>query len=208
MTASARGAKDAVALLRAVARGDAFDGAAASLGLSLGRARELLDWAAGVVEEAGLQPPPEQGPTERHLPLESNERVDVLRIFTDGAARGNPGPAGAGAVLFDEDGNPVDSVGKFLGRTTNNVAEYEGVILGLERALELGARRVEIFCDSELLVHQLSGRYRVRAEHLRAPFERVRGLLRKMESHSLRHVPREKNKDADALANRAIDERL
>jgi ribonuclease HI len=132
----------------------------------------------------------------------------TLRIHTDGAARGNPGPAGAGAVLLDGDGNIVARAGRFLGRATNNVAEYEGVLLGLRHAAELGATDVEILTDSELLVRQIAGRYRVRAPHLKPLFEEVQALLRRFERHAVRHVRREENAEADAMANRAIDERL
>ena len=110
-------------------------------------------------------------------------------------------------MILDESGEVVDSLRRFLGTTTNNVAEYEGVILGLARALDLGAKRVELYCDSELLVRQISGRYKVRAAHLRPLFETVTELLREFDSYSLRHVPREKNAEADALANEAIDDR-
>ena len=86
-----------------------------------------------------------------------------LRVASDGAARGNPGPAGAGAVLFDADGRVLERLGKFLGRQTNNVAEYQGLLLGLRRAQELGAEELEVVADSELVIRQLSGAYQVRA---------------------------------------------
>lgn len=131
-----------------------------------------------------------------------------MRIYSDGAARGNPGPAGAGAVLVDAEGNVLERLGRYLGRRTNNYAEYEGLLLGLERASELGAKEVEVFADSELLVRQLQGRYQVRSPNLRPLWVRARELLQGFERVRLQHIPREKNELADEMSNRAIDERL
>lgn len=130
-----------------------------------------------------------------------------LFIASDGASRGNPGPAGAGAVLRDERGRIVGQVCKYLGRVTNNQAEYAALVLALEAALELGADAVEVTLDSELLVRQINGAYRVRSPQLVEPYERVRALLRRFESAQVSHVRRENNTLADKLANRAIDER-
>jgi len=131
-----------------------------------------------------------------------------LRVFCDGAARGNPGPAGAGAVLYTPDGRLVERLGRYLGRQTNNHAEYQGLILGLERALELGAREVEVYADSELMVRQLLGEYRVRAEGLLPLWRRARELLARFDRARIAHVPRERNAEADEMSNRAIDERM
>jgi ribonuclease HI len=128
-----------------------------------------------------------------------------LLLFCDGASRGNPGPAGAGAALYDEHGAEVAAIYKFLGQATNNEAEYTGAIIGLERAIALGARRVALRADSQLMVRQLLGLYRVKAAHLRPLHERVIGLLSKLEGWEAEHVPREQNGRADALANEAID---
>jgi ribonuclease HI len=129
-------------------------------------------------------------------------------VYSDGAARGNPGPAGAGAVLVDESGDVVAELGRFLGNQTNNVAEYEGLLLGLDRALELGATDLEVLADSQLVIRQLSGIYRVRNEGLRPLFERAKSLLARFRRVELRHIPREMNAAADEMSNRAIDERL
>lgn len=129
-----------------------------------------------------------------------------LSVWTDGAARGNPGPAGAGAALFDEQGRPVAQLARALGNATNNVAEYEALQMGLEEALRLGARQVDIFLDSELVVRQVEGTYRVRHPHLKPRLARIRSLLSRFASYGIRHVPREQNQLADRLANRAIDE--
>jgi ribonuclease HI len=128
-----------------------------------------------------------------------------LFLYCDGASRGNPGAAGAGAVLYDAHGGEVAGVYKFLGHATNNEAEYTGAIIGIEKAIALGARRVAIRADSQLMVRQLTGEYRVKAAHLRPLHQRVMVLLSKLEGWEAEHVPREKNARADALANEAID---
>ncbi len=129
-------------------------------------------------------------------------------VHTDGAARGNPGPAGAGALVTTRDGEVLAEIAEPLGDTTNNVAEYTAAILGLERAAELGADQVELRTDSQLLVHQLSGRYRVKAPHLRPLHARVKQLVATFERVRFVHVPREMNVDADRLANLGVDRGL
>jgi ribonuclease HI len=136
------------------------------------------------------------------------QRPPRTRLFTDGAARGNPGPAGAGAVIVNADGHIVAKVGKFLGDSTNNVAEYMGLILGLKRAKAMGIKELDVLADSELMVKQLSGEYAVKAEHLRPLHLEAEALLKGFTDVSVRHIPREENADADAMSNRAIDERL
>ena len=127
-------------------------------------------------------------------------------LYADGASRGNPGPAGAGVVLCDEAGDVVGESFEHLGECTNNVAEYRALILGLETALERGARRVLFHCDSELLARQLQGRYKVRSENLKGLYAKARRLISGLESFRAEHVYRESNARADALANQAIDE--
>ena len=126
-------------------------------------------------------------------------------INCDGAARGNPGPAGAGAVVVDESGAVLAEVAEGLGETTNNVAEYTAVIRGLEEAKRLGAREVLLRSDSQLLINQLTGRYRVKAPHLQPLHKRVRDLMRAFTRVDLEHVPRERNAAADSLANLGVD---
>lgn len=128
-----------------------------------------------------------------------------VRIETDGAARGNPGQAAGAAVLYDDAGRPLVRVGRYLGRATNNVAEYEGLLAGLEAAAELGATDVEVRADSELMVRQLTGAYRVRNPALQALYLQALERLRRFRSHRLVHVPREQNRAADRTANEAID---
>jgi ribonuclease HI len=130
-----------------------------------------------------------------------------LFLYTDGAARGNPGPAGIGARILDSDGNVISEECHYIGEATNNVAEYRALLMGLERAAELGASSVEVRSDSELVVKQLRGEYRVRSLALRDLFERAKQLATAFQSVDYVHVRRELNRDADRLANRAIDDR-
>lgn len=127
-------------------------------------------------------------------------------LHTDGGARGNPGPAGAGVVITAEDGETlVYEAGYFLGETTNNVAEYTGLIRGLDAAARLGFDAVVVRSDSELMVKQLKGVYRVKAAHLKPLHREAGDRLGALASWRIDHVLRAKNKRADALANRAMD---
>ncbi len=130
-----------------------------------------------------------------------------LTLYTDGAARGNPGPAGAGAYVQDEEGSVVDEARRYLGEATNNVAEYQALLLGLERARALGATSLEVRADSELIVRQMRGEYRVRNSALQELCRKAHALAAAFESVRYVHVPREQNRDADRLANQAIDAR-
>ena len=128
--------------------------------------------------------------------------------MVDGAARGNPGEAGCGAAICDEQGVVVEELSRYLGHATNNVAEYQALLIGLEALLKSGRKRVRVQSDSQLLVRQLNGEYRVKDEKLRRLFQRAINLLRQFESYRIVHVPREQNKIADRLANKAIDDAL
>ncbi len=132
--------------------------------------------------------------------------VDLI-VTCDGASRGNPGPSAIGAALFDGAGREVRALSRRVGNTTNNQAEFLALIAGLEEAQRLGARRIEVRLDSELVARQLSGRYRVRHPALRPLYERARLLLDGFEEASVRQVPRALNSRADALANAALDAR-
>jgi ribonuclease HI len=158
----------------------------------------LLEKMATLVEEVRHPAPPE-------VPIHQVQRV---RVYSDGAARGNPGPSGAGAVLVEPSGQVVDRLGKYLGVQTNNFAEYSGLLLGLKRARDLGVREVEVFADSELMIRQLGGRYQVKSPSLRPLYEEALKLLNDFSRVKLVHVPREMNSAADEMSNRAIDERL
>jgi ribonuclease HI len=129
-----------------------------------------------------------------------------LLIHTDGAARGNPGPAGAGALLQDaETGETVAEIARFLGERTNNFAEWTAVELALREARERGARIVDLRTDSELVARQIAGRYRVRHPDLKPIHARVMALLAELDGYTVGHVPRERNAAADRLSNVAID---
>jgi ribonuclease HI len=131
----------------------------------------------------------------------------TLRLHVDGASRGNPGEAGFGVHVTAEDGSEVAALYGYLGKATNNVAEYQALLHGLRFAISRGAARVEVFSDSELLVRQIEGRYRVKNPGLQPLHREARDLLARFERSRVAHVPRERNREADALANRAVDER-
>ena len=134
------------------------------------------------------------------------EAVERLTIYIDGASRGNPGPSAAGVAVCDGRGRLLESHGKLLGRGTNNRAEYGALLLGLRRAIELGAQAVSIRADSELLVRQMQGSYKVKSATLKPLAAAARTLLEQLEEWDIDHVPREENSAADGLANRALDE--
>lgn len=131
---------------------------------------------------------------------------EKLILNADGGARGNPGPAGCGAVLSLPGGEVVASLHKYLGHATNNVAEYQGLLLGLEAAQEQGASSLEVRLDSELIVRQLNGQYKVKSPHLKPLYEQAKGLLHAFDSVTIVHVRRENNREADKLANQAMDQ--
>jgi ribonuclease HI len=127
------------------------------------------------------------------------------RLFTDGGARGNPGPAAYGFVLETEDGTVLAAEGQAIGVATNNVAEYSALVAGLRKALELHVPEIEVVSDSELLVKQMRGEYRVKNEALRALFVEATTLARGLQSVDYRHVKRAHNELADRLVNEALD---
>ncbi|MBW1992702.1 MAG: ribonuclease HI family protein [Deltaproteobacteria bacterium] len=127
------------------------------------------------------------------------------RLFCDGASRGNPGPAGAGALLQDPAGHLQAQASRYLGQTTNNVAEYQALLLGLELARKRGVRRLQIFLDSQLVTEQLNGRYQVKSARLRPLWQQARQELQKFDFFAVKHIERTLNTAADRLANEAID---
>lgn len=151
------------------------------------------------------------GAEQGRLPLGDEARAsgrDLVVVYCDGGARGNPGPAAIGAVVLDPSTRPPTElavVSERIGIATNNVAEYRALVAGLEAAAPFRARRVAVRADSELLVRQLEGRYRVRNERLRPLFDRARALLARYDEVDVAHVPRERNTVADALVNAALD---
>jgi ribonuclease HI len=127
------------------------------------------------------------------------------RLFTDGGARGNPGPAAYGFVLESEDGTVLAAEGEAIGTATNNVAEYSGLIAGLQKAVELQVPDVEVVSDSELMVKQMRGEYRVKNEALRELYDEATALARRVGKVEYRHVRRAHNELADKLVNDALD---
>ncbi len=129
-----------------------------------------------------------------------------VEVFVDGASRGNPGPAGMGVVFREQGGQRMLVLRKYLGETTNNVAEYRALLAALEEAARRGLRRLRIHTDSQLMERQLKGLYRVRQPHLKDLHEQALRDLSSLEQYEIVHVPRELNKEADEMANRAIEE--
>jgi ribonuclease HI len=186
-------------LLLAIAEHETLEKTCAALpGLTREAAQKLLRGTALQLQQEKLPLPEATAPSAGR----------AVRVYSDGAARGNPGPAGAGAVLTDAAGNVIARLGRYLGRQTNNVAEYEGLLLGLKQARELGFREVEVRADSQLLIRQLKGEYAVRHAGLKPLHAEVLRLLRSFDRFDLRHVPREENSLADEMSNRAIDEEM
>ena len=133
---------------------------------------------------------------------------DTVVVHVDGGARGNPGPAGVAAVASTPDGAPLAEDSAFIGQATNNAAEYRAVLLGLELARRLGARRVEVVNDSELVARQIGGQYKVKHQGLRPLHRQAVEALRAFDAWSVRSVRREHNERADDLVNAALDEAL
>ncbi|NMA03176.1 MAG: ribonuclease HI family protein [Clostridiales bacterium] len=128
-------------------------------------------------------------------------------MHTDGGARGNPGIAGIGIVIEDKDGNSIREISQYIGEQTNNMAEYKALSRGLEAALDLGIKKITCYLDSELVVKQLKGEYRVKNERIISMYNMVMPLIKEFDDFKVIHVKRELNKKADKLVNEAIDNR-
>ncbi len=156
--------------------------------------------------------PPTPPPSPRgkglfgEVPSEPKPAAAAYRANIDGGSRGNPGPASYGVVIRDGRGEIAAKLKKYIGRMTNNVAEYYGLIAALDYAESHGVRAIRIESDSELLVKQMRGQYKVKSEDLRPLFERAQKMSKAFESFHIEHVYREQNREADALANEALDE--
>jgi ribonuclease HI len=135
-----------------------------------------------------------------------DETAYEATLFADGGSRGNPGPAASGSVLLDPSGTQIEIIGTFLNVATNNVAEWTALVQGLEAASRLGIRRLAVRLDSELVVKQMSGEYRVKHPDLQPLHRRASQLCRKFERVDIRHVPRKQNALADAVVNRVLDD--
>ncbi|MCL4873300.1 ribonuclease HI family protein [bacterium] len=162
------------------------------LGITEDEARAIFKGLAGEPVQEPLFAPPLSGPYE-------------LRV--DGASRGNPGEAGAGAVIKDPQGKVVRELRKYLGIATNNMAEYRALVMALTEAGSMGIRDIEVFADSELVVKQMTGAYRVKSEELKPLFEEALRLMKGFRTAKIVHVYREENSLADKLANEAIERR-
>ncbi|HSP79642.1 MAG TPA: ribonuclease HI family protein, partial [Myxococcaceae bacterium] len=181
---------NAVDILRHIAREEPLTGTVRAFpGLTREDVGRLIEAAAERL--ASLEPPapPPEATPAPEVATGQEEARPRLRLFSDGAARGNPGPAGAGAVLVDPEGKVVARLGKFLGTQTNNYAEYMGLLLGLRYARSVGTRELEVLADSELLVRQLEGRYQVKSPTLRPLYEEASRLLKGFSQVKLQHIP-------------------
>ncbi len=126
-------------------------------------------------------------------------------IFTDGASRNNPGPAAIGIVIKDEDNRPITTISQAIGHATNNQAEYRAVITALEEAVKLGAGQVDMRSDSELVIRQINGQYRVKSASLKPLYQQVKQLQSQLEGFTISYIPRQENTEADRLANIALE---
>ncbi len=131
-------------------------------------------------------------------------KIKRLVIFTDGAAAPNPGPAAIGAIIKDEQGKLLARISQRIGRATNNQAEYRAIIAALEKAISLGAKHVEVNSDSELVVKQINGKYRVKKATLKPLYQEVKKLQSRLEGFTITHIPRQQNREADKLANKLL----
>lgn len=180
--------------------------------LSPQQVRNILHEAVAVLtppEEVKSRPSPQKTLWQgKGKDWQGKLKGKTLHLYTDGASRGNPGEAGAGVAILDDEGNELVVAGQHLGQCTNNEAEYRALLLGLAKCRELGQGRIKIHLDSELIVKQIQGAYRVKHPNLKPLFEEAMQSLSGFASYSITHVNREKNSRADQLANQAIDDHL
>jgi ribonuclease HI len=178
-------------------------------GLTRDQLRRILAQAGEAAPGTTGEPLPAGGAGGRAVtaPGHSKAWPKEITAYIDGAARGNPGEAGAGVLLQDRAGVTLEEIAEYLGRATNNTAEYRALLRALERAREVGATHLRVFSDSELLVNQVNGRYRTSAPHLQKLLQDAIRLMREIGRVDVAHVRREQNAAADALANAAIDGR-
>jgi ribonuclease HI len=193
-------------LLLAIAEYESLEMTCEVLGIEREAAVRLLKGAATKLaqEKTPSAAPVRAAPAASAGPSTAGRAI----VYSDGAARGNPGPAGAGSVITDGRGAVLARLGRFLGRQTNNVAEYQGLLLGLRHAQELGVREVLVRADSQLMIRQLAGQYAVKNPGLKPLHAEALRLLRSFDNYKLEHIPREQNALADEMSNRAIDEEM
>ncbi len=213
-------------LLRALARSNDLRSLARECGLSVRELRRRLDGWSREMETEVQKDRPREGPTPAagKIPVRDPEiswpsltAADelsqsplprrgsrVLEAWTDGASKGNPGPAGIGIVFRQQDGEALCAHSEAIGRATNNVAEYQAVLRALEFCRRWGVTRLHLYLDSELIVRQLTGAYRVKSPGLRPLYQQAAYLARSFQEFRVRHVPRSRNAHADHLANLAL----
>jgi len=201
-----RGRPDVAYALRLLASGQAMDAVWKEAGYPSRKA--LADQLYGLAERVAARPEPEPGPARpggagARKAGGAGRSLKVL-AYSDGASIGNPGPAGCGVVIVDETGQVLVEDYLYLGEATNNVAEYQGALLALRRAQELGARRVELRVDSELVANQIKGGYRVKSPNLVSLFSDLKRLAGRFDEFEVTRVARGENRQADKLANLAI----
>lgn len=186
--------------------------AAKKLGITEGQARRILsDLRDGLVKlrlsRKKEKPAPETLFAELDAGLLTSPGISTVNIYVDGASRGNPGKAGAGAVILDSEGRVIKRLSRYLGIVTNNMAEYSALIMALTEATSIGADEVRVYADSELVVKQINGHYKVKSPDLLPLYSKALSLLKGFKSFKISHIYREKNKEADRLANEAIDKK-
>jgi len=201
-----RGRPDVAYALRLLASGQAMDAVWKEAGYPSRKA--LADQLYGLAERVAARPEPEPAPARpggagARKAGGAGRSLKVL-AYSDGASIGNPGPAGCGVVIVDETGQVLVEDYLYLGEATNNVAEYQGALLALRRAQELGARRVELRVDSELVANQIKGGYRVKSPNLVSLFSDLKRLAGRFDEFEVTRVARGENRQADKLANLAI----
>lgn len=196
-----------LSLLRGLKRGETLKEAAGSASLSLPEAESIMDSLIGesatgrvVQGSASVEVPSPAKPSD-FTPLEG-----AYSMYVDGASRGNPGAAGAGAHIDNPDGTTLVELCRHLGEATNNIAEYSALLLGLKEAEVLGIKNLDAYADSELMVKQIKGIYRVKNEGLKPLYEEAKRIIAAFERFTISHVRREFNSKADGLANRGIDD--
>lgn len=176
-----------------------------------GQVRKILAEAIKVLKPQEDKPSTPRLPAKLWQDKEQNWKGGLagqtLQLYTDGASRGNPGEAGAGIAILDAQGNELVGSGKYLGQCTNNEAEYRALLFGLAKCSEFGAGRIMVYLDSELVVKQIQGDYKVKHPNLKPLFWEAMKKFKEFAAVQVAHVRREKNSRADELANRAIDKR-
>ena len=177
-------------------------------GLAREQLRGIVREAAGRLPRAVTRPTPAAVPGVPSTPAaQTGVWPEEVTVHIDGGSRGNPGEAGAGIFFQDRSGAPLQSIARYIGRATNNTAEYQALLVALARARDAGVKHLRVFSDSELLVNQVNGRYRTKVPHLQQYLQEAIRLMREIGRVDVAHVRREMNQEADALANQAMDNR-